>query len=299
MATTSSAPQTNGIPPSSSGGTGSQQTLVGTQSQQAPAAHSQNTPSQSAPQTSQNAATLNAPSAQQQHHQMSSSATAPRPRDARTIELLLTAQGVTAYEARVPLLLMDFAYRHSSSVLCDAIHLSADPYTTHAGSKPSATAGAGTASVPGTAGDATVSANAVQLAIQSRLAYQFRGGPGRAGGGGASKNYLQDLAMQRNAVGLPKVAPSEWGVRLPSERFVLSGVGWGLRDVWAGLAGEESDEEEEDEGEEGGEAMEGVETGGAQEGQQEKPEDVGGDGTEGGTMEDMFGDDMEDEEMAE
>lgn len=221
---------------------------------------------------------------------MTPSATAPRPRDQRTVELLLTAQGVSAFETRVPLLLLDFAYRHTASILSDALYLGSDPYTTHAGAKPSATAG-GTATVPGTGGDATVSANAVKLAIGSRLVYQFRGGGSMTGGGGISKDSLSQLAADRNKVALPRVPPGEWGVRLPSEKFVLSGVGWGLRDVLARKA--EDDSEEEDE-----EMLDAPEN-------QQNEEDVGGDGVEGGTMEDMFGADQgeqvgeEDVDMAE
>lgn len=202
------------------------------------------------------------------------SAAAPRPRDARLIELLLTSQGVTSYEQRVPLLLLDFAYRHTSSILNDALHLSGDPYVTQAGSKPSASAGA-SAAAPG---DAAVSANAIKLSVAARLGYQFRGG---SSGGGISKEYMQELARERNKVALPRIVPNEWGVRLPSERFVLSGTSWGLQDVWDEIGDEEVPEV-------GGDAMEGI----------QGPEDIGGDGVEGGTVEDMFGDDV-DEEMAE
>jgi transcription initiation factor TFIID subunit 9B len=182
---------------------------------------------------------------------------------------------------------MDFAYRHTSSVLSDALHLSADPYTSHAGAKPSATSGA----APVNVGDAVVSANAVQLAVATRLHYQFR-----AGGGGASKEWMMDLARERNKVALPRVSANDWGVRLPNERFVLSGVSWGLKDVWAGMADEEGSDEEEEE-EDVDEAMEDVQMGGTE----TKEEDVGGDGVEGGTMGDVFGDDVpdEDQEMAE
>jgi transcription initiation factor TFIID subunit 9B len=182
---------------------------------------------------------------------------------------------------------MDFAYRHTSSVLSDALHLSADPYTSHAGAKPSATSGA----APVNVGDAVVSANAVQLAVATRLHYQFR-----AGGGGASKEWMMDLARERNKVALPRVSANDWGVRLPNERFVLSGVSWGLRDVWAAMADEEGSDEEEEE-ENADEAMEDVQMGGTE----TKEEDVGGDGVEGGTMGDVFGDDVpdEDQEMAE
>ena len=177
---------------------------------------------------------------------------------------------------------MDFAYRHTSSILSDALHLSGDPYVTQAGSKPSASAGASAVA----AGDATVSANAVKLAIGARLSYQFRGG---SGGGGISKEYMQELARERNKVALPKIVPNDWGVRLPSERFVLSGASWGLKDMWE-EADDDSSEEEEEEEKENGDAMDGIEG--------PAGEEEGGDPVEGGTAEDIFGDDV-DEEMAE
>ncbi|KAB5549837.1 transcription initiation factor IID, 31kD subunit-domain-containing protein [Coniochaeta sp. 2T2.1] len=287
MATSTPAPQTNGIPPSSAGtGTGSQ-TLNNTQPQPATTQSSSQQPSQSQPPTQQQQASSQPPfSSPPNQTATNPQLSVPRPRDARTLELLLTAQGVTAFEPRVPLLLLDFAYRHTSSILSDALHLSADPYTSHAGAKPSQTSGA----APVNVGDAVVSANAVHLAVASRLGYQFR-----AGGGAASKDWMLELARERNKVALPKVHPHEWGVRLPNERFILSGVSWGLKDVWQGMEGEEADsEEDEDEDMEG--AMEGVEMGG---GSDVKEEDVGGDGVEGGTMGDVFGDDIVDEEMAE
>jgi len=314
--------QTNGIPPPSSGSQtvgastnpsntqASHQQQPGTQSQaalQQASQPSQQQQQQQAQQPQQPQQPQPPPQQQQQqhlqqpqhHHQpLSPSATAPRPRDARTIELLLTAQGVTSYEQRVPLLLLDFAYRHTSSILSDALHLSADPYTSHAGSKPSAASGA----APVNVGDANISANAVQLAIASRLAFQFRGGS--SGGGGVSKDWMLETARERNKVALPRVMPNEWGMRLPGERFVLNGLSWGLRDVWAGQEGGSDEDDDEDEEDEegnlhfgggggaggGGDAMEGVET-----------EDVTGDGVEGGTMGDVFGDDglEEDEEMVE
>ncbi|UZP33245.1 hypothetical protein NXS19_001061 [Fusarium pseudograminearum] len=234
----SSQPQTNGVPASSAG---TSQTVPNTQTTATSSSQPAVTASQNAPPPQRN-------------------------------------QRVTAYEPRVPLLLLDFAYRHTSSVLSDALHLSGDPYVTQAGSKPSANAGA----ISAPAGDAAVTANAVKLAIAARLSYQLRGGNA---GGGISKEYMQELARERNKVALPKIVPSEWGVRLPSERFVLSGTSWGLKDVW-----DEDDEDDEEEMDQGGDAMEGIEG--------PEPEDVGGDGVEGGTVEDMFGEDV-DEEMAE
>lgn len=81
-----------------------------------------------------------------------------------------------------------------------------------------------------------MSSNAVQLAIQSRLQYQFGGGNG---GGGLSKEFLLETAQARNKVALPRVLQNEWGVRLPSERFVLTGVPWGLKGEWVGVEEEE------------------------------------------------------------
>jgi transcription initiation factor TFIID subunit 9B len=209
---------------------------------------------------------------------------APRPRDSRIIELLLTSQGVTSFDSRVPLVLLDFAYRHTSSILNDALHLSNDPYTTHAGSKPSGSSGAAPTAPPGS--DATVSNNAVALAIASRQAYQFRGGGGGGGGagGGASKEWLAEMAQQKNKVQLPRILANEWGTRLPGERFVLSGVGWGLKDQWD--AGADSSDEDEDED---ADEMQGVEA------------DASGtatkDGAEEGGLEDFLGDDLGDEDM--
>lgn len=40
-----------------------------------------------------------------------------RPRDARLIHLVLANYGVNAYQERIPLQLMDFAYRYTSSTL--------------------------------------------------------------------------------------------------------------------------------------------------------------------------------------
>ncbi|KAK3693711.1 transcription initiation factor IID, 31kD subunit-domain-containing protein [Podospora appendiculata] len=292
-AATQPAPQVNGVASTAATTTSQPATTTTTTSAQ-PSQPSQ-PPSQ---QTTLVAQSQSQPQSQQQqppqpHHPQpptSPSAAAPRPRDARTIELLLTAQGVTAFEQRVPLLLLDFAYRHTSAVLSDALHLSADPYTSHAGARPSAASGA----APVNVGDATVSANAVQLAISSRLGFQFRGG---SGGGGPSKEWLMDLARQTNRTMLPRIMTNEWGVRLPAERFVLNGLSWGLRDAWAGQDGADDDSSDEDEDMDDGDAaaadaMQGVEI-----------EDIGGDGVEGGTMDDVFGDEQldedEDQEMVE
>ncbi|KAI0126602.1 transcription initiation factor TFIID subunit 9 [Xylariales sp. AK1849] len=219
---------------------------------------------------------------------LSPTTSAPRPRDARTIELLLTSQGVTSFDNRVPLLLMDFAYRHTSSILSDALQLTTDPYTSQAGSKPSGASGVAP-SAPA-ASDAIISNNAVNLAIASRQAYQFRGGSGAggSGGGGASKDWLLELAKERNKIALPRVMAHEWGVRLPNERFVLSGMGWGLRDTWA--EGSDDDDDEEEETME--DVMEGLEGSGGVKKEGKEGEESGG------GLDELLGDEMEgDEDM--
>lgn len=139
-----------------------------------------------------------------------------RPHDARLMHMLLSSLGCTAYQERVRLQLLDFAYRHSSSILSDALHLSSDAYISQQTRARDAPPGGRFREV-----DGQVSANAVILAIQSRLQYQFSGGNG---GCGLSKEFLLRTAQQRNKDTLPRVLRNEWGVRLPSERFVLTGV---------------------------------------------------------------------------
>jgi transcription initiation factor TFIID subunit 9B len=198
--------------------------------------------------------------------------TAKRPRDARLIHMLLSSLGVTAYQERVPLQLLDFAYRHTSSILSDALHLSSDAYVSQQTRARDAPPGGGFKDV-----DGQVSMNAIQLAIQSRLQYQFNGGSG----GGLSKEFLLETAEARNKTMLPKILQNEWGVRLPSEKFVLSGVPWGLRDDWEG----EPDDEEEQ-----ADVVMGMDV-------TKDEEEVGVEDEEGGTAGDLFGDDLEDEAM--
>ncbi|KAI0422669.1 transcription initiation factor IID, 31kD subunit-domain-containing protein [Xylaria grammica] len=286
MTTTAQTNGTNGIPPSSSGPSQSQNQPQSQPTQNTTASGSTTVPN------SQATATAAGPAQTPGAAPSSPTATThePRPRDARTIELLLTSQGVTSFDSRVPLLLLDFAYRHTSSILNDALHLSGDPYATHAGTKPSGSSGAVPMAPPG--GDATVSTNAVNIAIASRQAYQFRGGSGGGGvgggvgGGGASKEWLQELARERNKVALPRILAYEWGVRLPNERFVLGGQSWGLREQWDVEGGTDSEGDDED----GSDVMEGVEG-------QKKDKDKEGDEEGGGGLDEFLGDEMGDEDM--
>lgn len=113
----------------------------------------------------------------------------------------------------------------------------------------------------------------MQLAVGNRLQYQFSGGNG---GGGLSKEFLLETARARNKIALPRVLQNEWGVRLPSERFVMSGVPWGLKGEWV----EAVDEED-------GDLMEGVQT------EVEEGVEGGEEGEGEGTMEDLFGGDAD------
>jgi transcription initiation factor TFIID subunit 9B len=118
----------------------------------------------------------------------------------------------------VPLQLLDFAYRYTSSTLQDALHLSNADY--------------GPTKATQTDGS-SISLAALRLSIASRLNYQFNPS--------LPKEFLLELAAERNRVALPTVG-REWGVRLPPERYCLKGVGWGLKEEWESEGSAEGDE---------------------------------------------------------
>ncbi|KAF7586276.1 Transcription initiation factor TFIID subunit 9 [Aspergillus hancockii] len=204
-----------------------------------------------------------------------------RPRDVRLIHMLLASLGVTAYQERVPLQLLDFAYRYTSGVLQDAVHLATEGYAGATGD----TGGSGSRGPPEVN---SVSLPALRLSIASRLHYQFQTG--------LPKEFLMDVAAERNRVALPgatrgfdqgqtaKSAANQsvlmGGMRLPPERFCLTGVGWDMKDEW------ESEGEEEVEAEE-------VKEGNVSAGRGAEDRDGGEEGEEeeDGKMEDIFGED--------
>ncbi|KAK5726416.1 Transcription initiation factor TFIID subunit 9 [Elasticomyces elasticus] len=141
---------------------------------------------------------------------------AKRPRDARLIHLVLASLGINSYQERVPLQLLDFAYRYTSGVLSDTLRLSAEGYA----GQPDRGAGRGR----GAGG-----------AAASRQGYTFQGH--------LPKEFMLEQAAERNRVALPKVQRS-YGVQLPPEKYCLTGVGWNLKDEW------DSDEEVDDDDEE-------------------------------------------------
>ncbi|GKZ16757.1 Mucin-2 [Aspergillus brasiliensis] len=213
-----------------------------------------------------------------------------RPRDVRLIHMLLSSLGVTAYQERVPLQLLDFAYRYTSSVLQDAVHLATEGYA----GGPESSAGGGGGSRAGASEINTVSLPALRLSIASRLHYQFQAG--------LPKEFLMDVAAERNRVALPgasrgfdsqgmaKAAAANQsvvmgGMRLPPERFCLTGTGWNMREEWES-EGEEEVETEDD-------AAAGRENGMGGAGASAKAEEgeEGVDEEEDGKMEDVFGED--------
>lgn len=186
-----------------------------------------------------------------------------RPRDSRLLHMILANLGVTAYQERVPLQLMDFAYRFTSTTLQDALHLMSESQGS-GGYPPGAGRGAGSAANNDLS---SVTLASLKLSIESRTHYQFSPT--------LPKELYQELSQERNRVALP-AAGRDWGLRLPPEQFCLTGVGWALKDEWdsegdeaskfddqnmtehaVGENGEEYEDEEEEE-EEGNEKMEDI-----------------------------------------
>lgn len=133
-----------------------------------------------------------------------------RPSDARLVHLLLSSLGVHAYTERVPLQILDFAYRYTSSILSDAIAYEPPSHNT-------------TSSKKAAKDDEGVSLNALRTAVATRAAQQFSPA--------LPKEFMSDIAAERNRIALPRVE-REFGIRLPPERYCFTGVGWGLKESW-------------------------------------------------------------------
>lgn len=182
-----------------------------------------------------------------------------RPRDERLLKLILANLGVTAYQERVPLMLMDFAYRYTSSTLQDALHLSSEGYGTQA---------SGNVKAAVSNDLSAVSLSSVRLSIASRTHYQFNPTLG--------KDFYHELAQERNQVQLPPVGKN-FGMRLPPEHYCLTGVGWKLKEEWGSLTKQDAEDEA---------AIDQM--------MMDREEDDEGNGTEDGNerMEDFFGEDV-------
>ncbi|KAJ9646418.1 Transcription initiation factor TFIID subunit 9 [Coniosporium tulheliwenetii] len=136
-----------------------------------------------------------------------------RPRDARLIHLVLAAQGVTAYQERVPLQLLDFAYRYTSGVLSDALAVSAEAAPTMRGEH--ARGGGCAGGECESCGCEARDRESAQCAVWGQLPREF----------------MNEIAAERNRIALPRVE-REFGVRLPDEKYCFTGVGWGLKEEW-------------------------------------------------------------------
>ena len=211
--------------------------------------------------------------------------TSKRPRDHRIIHLLLQHMGINAYQERVPLQLMDFAYRYTSTVLSDALHIQNEGYDQADNSATSKGARAKNAAAKAEEGD--ISIQALRMAAGSRVSHQF------AGPGALGKEFLKQLADDRNRISLNTQSREGdkgsgmmiGGVKLPHERYCLTGVGWGLKEEWDSEGEESVEDEPNGDGDvdavQGDDAqMDGME----EEADEDEDEDLG-------TMEDVFGDD--------
>lgn len=166
------------------------------------------------------------------------------PRDVRLLHLILASMGVTSYQERVPLQLMDFAYRFTQGVLHDALL-----YSDHAAAANNAHNDKAGPVSGGSGGNANAAAAAVstsalsvedvRLAIAARVNYQFKPAP--------PKELLLEMAQERNRRALPQVQPG-YGLRLPPEKYCLTAKEW--------------DVDEEDEDMEGGGESAGAAAGG-------------------------------------
>jgi transcription initiation factor TFIID subunit 9B len=205
--------------------------------------------------------------------------------------MLLASLGVTAYQERVPLQLLDFAYRYTSGVLQDAVHLVTEGYAGATDAGPSSSRGPIEVN--------SVTLPALRLSIASRLHYQFQTG--------LPKEFLMDVASERNRVALPGASRGfdtagqakstsaanqsviMAGMRLPPERFCLTGTGWNMKDEWDS----EGEEEVEDAAAQAGvgQDQERNAGGGLVGVKEEGDEDMGDGDDEDGKMEDIFGED--------
>ena len=187
---------------------------------------------------------------------LSDSGLSKRPRDARLLHMVLASYGVTAYQERVPLQLMDFAYRYTSSTLSDALHFSSEGYG-HAGSG----TGAGKGAASNTLSDIT--GPALRLSIHSRSHYQYSPTLPTA--------VYAEVAQERNRVALPPLR-KELGMMLPPEQYCLLGTGFQMEEdeVEEEAADDDTTMRDEEVNEDG----------------------EGGDEPEGGRMEDFFGENV-------
>lgn len=122
---------------------------------------------------------------------------------------------------------MDFAYRYTAGILNDAVHIRDEGYD----QPPSAT-GKRKKDVTAaqSAEDGDLSLNCLRIAIASRQVAET------GGRGAVNKEFLKSIAEDRNRIGLNVGAQHAGitvaGVRLPEDKHILTGVGWGFKESW-------------------------------------------------------------------
>lgn len=135
------------------------------------------------------------------------------------VHKLLENAGITSYHERVPLQIMDFAYRHTLATLNDARSLIAAGYDTSQAKHPQAMRRAATTAIPY---DLTsVPYPILQLSIRLRSDTQFNTA--------LPKAFQEELAEEVNATPFPAVTDS-CGLGLPPDQHCLLGVGWRLKE---------------------------------------------------------------------
>ncbi|KAJ2723535.1 Transcription initiation factor TFIID subunit 9 [Coemansia sp. Benny D115] len=113
------------------------------------------------------------------------------PRDYKIMALLLQSHGIEDCDPSVINQLLEFSHRYTVDVLQDAL-----VYAEHAKKT-------------------DIDLEDVRLAIQGRVNYSFTSPP--------QKEFLLELAEERNKHPLPLI-PEKYGVRLPPEKYTLTGV---------------------------------------------------------------------------
>ncbi|ALC47081.1 e-y-1 [Drosophila busckii] len=118
------------------------------------------------------------------------------PKDAQVIMSILKELNIQEYEPRVVNQLLEFTFRYVTCILDDA-----KVYANHARKK-------------------TIDLDDVRLATEMTLDKSFTGPP--------SRHILAKVAELRNAMPLPPIKP-HCGLRLPPDRYCLTGVNYKLR----------------------------------------------------------------------
>lgn len=159
-------------------------------------------------------------------------------RDTTAVHKLLETAGITSYHERVPLQLMDFAYRHTLATLNDARSLTAAGYDNSQAKPQQGRRGAAMTAKPY---DLTsVPYPILKLSIRLREETQFNTT--------LPKAFQEELAEEVNATPFPAVT-DDWGMGLPPDQHCLLGLGWRLKEEREhggekGVQGDEKDEKD-------------------------------------------------------